>query len=141
QQSQFARPDGRVQAQDRPVAHLQTRRRAEGDHAKGRPAANPFASRCCRNSGSAATSDRGSSVGRTPGPAPPATTTIPAKPVAAVPAAAVKEPAKPAETRIEEQAPVAVETRPEVAVPAVEVPPVEVVIAPTAISEKASSQA
>ncbi len=37
--AQLARAGGRVQAQDRPVAHLQARRRAEGDHAKGRPAA------------------------------------------------------------------------------------------------------
>ena len=43
-QPQLARADGRVQAQDRPVAHLQARRRAEGDHAKGRPAASTSAS-------------------------------------------------------------------------------------------------
>ena len=32
---------GRVQAEDRPVAHFQAGRCAEGDHAKGRPAAAP----------------------------------------------------------------------------------------------------
>jgi len=72
---------------------------------------------------------------------PPATITFPAKPAAAPPVAAAKEPVKPAETLAEVQAPVVVEAKPEVAVPAVEVPPVEVVIAPTAMSETASSEA
>src|SRR5664279_1858482 len=56
---------------------------------------------------------------------PPATITIPTKPAAAPPAPAAKEPLKPAEAHVEEHVPVAVEAKPEVAVPAVEVPPVE----------------
>ena len=39
----LARAVGRVQAQDRPVAYLQARRRVEGDHAEGRPACRPRA--------------------------------------------------------------------------------------------------
>jgi translation initiation factor IF-2 len=72
---------------------------------------------------------------------PPATITFPTKPAAAPPAAGAKEPVKPAEAHVEEHVPVAVEAKPEVAVPALEVPPVEVVIAPTAISEMPASEA
>ena len=42
--SRAAAPAGRVQAQDRPVAHLQAWRCAEGDHAAGRPAGGACAS-------------------------------------------------------------------------------------------------
>ncbi len=78
---------------------------------------------------------------------PPATITIPTK-VAAVPPAApvtppaaVKETARPVEPLVEEQVPVAVEAKTEVTEPVVEVPPVEVPIAPTVSSDTATRQA
>ncbi len=67
---------------------------------------------------------------------PPATITIPAKPVPP-PSAVIKEPVKPEEAKAEAQVSVAVEVKPEVVVPAVQAPPVEVPIAPTVSSDQA----
>ena len=76
---------------------------------------------------------------------PPATITIPSKtaavPPATTPAPTAKEPAKLVEPRAEEKVSVAVDATPEVAEPDVELTSAEVLIAPSATSEEASSVA